>query len=82
MITLVSSLLGLGPTLMHRTVALYNMAPKIGTGEDYSCWDDGMARRKVGEEEGRIRRNKGTGLFHHSKNFLENWSWRRLQLFG
>ena len=27
------------------------MAPKIGTGEDYSCWDDGMARRKVGEEE-------------------------------
>ena len=29
------------------------MAPKIGTGEDYSCWDDGMARRKVGEEEER-----------------------------
>ena len=29
------------------------MAPKIGTGEDYSCWDDGMARRKVGEEEPR-----------------------------
>ena len=24
------------------------MAPKIGTGEDYSCWDDGMARRKSG----------------------------------
>ena len=29
------------------------MAPKIGTVEDYSCWDDGMARRKVGEEEER-----------------------------
>ena len=30
------------------------MAPKIGTGEDYSCWDDGMARRKVGEEKTKL----------------------------
>ena len=41
------------------------MAPKIGTGEDYSCWDDGMARRKVGEEEPRGIKTKQVNAEDH-----------------